>query len=240
MGLISRVSSRTYRLFKIIFDIPINNNMADEFYEIDEILSHKPESATRHEDTETYHVHWLGFDDCENSDEPAVEIAACELLIEAYWKKVNGKTVESDDDDEKVNNDNAVMHDEKQESQEKMSVDSEKQESQEKMQDESENHQVDNNDKTFEINYNLLFENGKLDKNFKNHENRQLDLVSETDGKNETSSKDSAAGTFTPISDEDLNRSIDKEQYFMHKHYVEKQMREESQKKMEERYNSEF
>merc|ERR1712156_270618 len=116
MGLISRVSSRTYSYFRSSSSTTQidKNSMADEFYEIDEILSHKPESATRHEDTETYHVHWLGFDDCENSDEPAVEIAACELLIEAYWKKVNGETVESDDDDAKVNNDNAVIHDEKQ------------------------------------------------------------------------------------------------------------------------------
>jgi len=59
-----------------------------EMYEIEEILSHKPESATSHKDTETYHVHWLGFDDCENSDEPAVELSKCTDLLETYWQKV--------------------------------------------------------------------------------------------------------------------------------------------------------
>lgn len=64
----------------------------NEEYEVEAIRSHKPKSATEHSGVKTYRVKWRGYDENENTDEPADNLAKnCEYILEKYWEDINEK-----------------------------------------------------------------------------------------------------------------------------------------------------
>merc|ERR1712174_72888 len=90
MGLISRVSSRTYRrpiaFVTCQFPKMSPKTTEEEFYEVEKILNHDPPKATIKSKTKYYHVKWLGYGHDENTWEEAKKMHKMTPdLIEDYW-----------------------------------------------------------------------------------------------------------------------------------------------------------